>query len=277
MQSSRSRRSRGFLSQSDQSDADRLQDGSWLQQLRARFGRGVGGVVFALLAEILIVLALLSITVAPPGSPPDESSLTVFGVTPEPVAEPVEEETPAPTQDAAQAPQPTETETAPTQTPAPPATPQTSPAPPPIVPMPSARPAAPQAATKPAKPAAPSGRVYGPPDTGTPGDTARVSGSGPNGEPLYGAAWYREPYDDELSGYLSTARGPGSALIACRTVPDFRVEDCVELGETPQGSGIARAVLAAAWQFRVRPPRVGGQSKVGEWVRIRIDYNERQR
>ena len=116
----------------------------------------------------------------------------------------------------------------------------------------------------------------GPPDTGTPGDTPRVGGSGPNGEPLYAAAWYREPYESELSGYLSTASGPGWGLIACRTAPDFRVEDCVALGESPTGSNIARAVLAAAWQFRVRPPRIGGRSMVGEWVRIRIDYGLRR-
>ncbi len=117
---------------------------------------------------------------------------------------------------------------------------------------------------------------FGPRDTGSAGDTKRV-GSAPNGEPLYAAAWYREPGDSELSGYLSTADGPGWALIACRTVPDFRVEDCVGLDEYPAGSRIQHAVLAAAWQFRVRPPRLGGVSKVGEWVRIRIDYGIRQR
>ena len=93
-----------------------------------------------------------------------------------------------------------------------------------------------------------SGQVYGPPNTGGGGssrDTERV-GTAPNGEPLYAAAWYREPYDDELKGYLSTARGPGWGLIACRTAADYRVEDCVIMGDYPNGSGIARAVQAAA-------------------------------
>jgi len=112
---------------------------------------------------------------------------------------------------------------------------------------------------------------FGPPAPGNSGDTKSV-GTAPNGQPLYAAAWYREPYDSELAGYLSTADGPGWALIACRTVPDFRVEDCVGLDEYPNGSNLERAVLAAAWQFRVRPPRLGGVTKYGEWVRIRIDY-----
>jgi periplasmic protein TonB len=102
-------------------------------------------------------------------------------------------------------------------------------------------------------------------------DTERV-GTAPNGEPLYAAQWYREPDDDMMRSYLSTARGPGWGLIACRTAPDFRVEDCVALSEYPEGSQINRSVLAAAWEFRVRPPRRGGQPLVGSWVRIRIDY-----
>ena len=116
----------------------------------------------------------------------------------------------------------------------------------------------------------------GPAAPSTAADTPLVDGTGPNGERLYAAAWQREPSDGELRGYLSTAQ-PGWALIACRTVPDYRVEDCVAVAEYPRGSQMARAVLAAAWQFRVRPPRIGGQLQVGEWVRIRIDYEVRRR
>lgn len=120
---------------------------------------------------------------------------------------------------------------------------------------------------------APSAPMMGPPDLRRPeergGDSPRV-GTTPSGEPLYAAQWVREPYPDELRGYLQSARGPGWGLIICRTVPGNRVDDCEILDEFPSGSGLGRAVQAAAWQFQVRPPRVGGRLQVGEWVQIRI-------
>ena len=105
------------------------------------------------------------------------------------------------------------------------------------------------------------------------GDSARV-GTAPNGEPLYAAEWYREPTRQEIAGYLPKTMpdGGGSGLVACKTAERFHVEDCVELGSDPPGSRLAGAVRQAAWQFLVRPPRVGGKSLIGTWVRIRIDY-----
>ena len=147
-----------------------------------------------------------------------------------------------------------------------------------VVPLPSDIPMIDISPPSPVKaPAKPAGPVYGPPapPSAASTDTPLVEGAGPNGEALYAASWYREPWPEELRGYLSTAREPGWALIACRTVRDFRVEDCVQVAEYPERSGIANAVLAAAWQFRVRPPQKGGRPMVGEWVRIRIDYTMR--
>lgn len=104
------------------------------------------------------------------------------------------------------------------------------------------------------------------------GDSETV-GRGPKGEVLYAAEWARRPTATELGGYLPANAPQGSGLVACRTIPGDRVEDCVELGNDPPGSHLARAVRLAAWQFRVRPPRKDGRPLVGEWVMIRIFYN----
>jgi len=118
------------------------------------------------------------------------------------------------------------------------------------------------------------GPLIGPVDTPRFGDSERV-GTAPNGQPMYAAAWYPyEPTHEQMAGYLSTAE-PGWALVTCKTVPDYRVEDCVGLDEYPENSHLIRAVLAAAWQFRIRPPRVNGVLQVGDWVRIRVTYEER--
>jgi hypothetical protein len=107
------------------------------------------------------------------------------------------------------------------------------------------------------------GSVYGP-------------GEGPGGERLYNAEWVREPTDAELSTYMPPTGVPlGSwAMIACKTIPNFQVENCRSLGESPVGSGLARGLRLAAWQFRVRPPRVGGKALMGVWVRIRLDFTK---
>jgi protein TonB len=99
-------------------------------------------------------------------------------------------------------------------------------------------------------------------------------GEGPGGVQLFEAEWYRRPTPAELGGYMPpNAPAGGWGLVACKTVENFRVENCQALGESPQGSGFARAVRLAAWQFLVRPPRVNGKVMVGSWVRIRIDYS----
>lgn len=109
------------------------------------------------------------------------------------------------------------------------------------------------------------------------GDQAAVAGpgEGPGGVQLFEAEWYRRPTHAELSTYVpGNAPAKGWGLVACKTVENYRVENCQMLGESPQGSGFARAVRLAAWQFLVRPPRVNGKPMVGSWVRIRIDYSQ---
>ena len=168
-----------------------------------------------------------------------------------------------------QPPQPRPDQPQPPQPPQPPAQNVAPPPPPAIVPSTwSLTPSAPRA------PAAAAAPAYGPVNRPSvmASDTERV-GTAPNGQPMYAASWYREPSDSMMRAYLSSAHGPGWGLIACRTAPDYRVEDCVGLGEYPEGSQIVRSALAAAWEFRVRPPRLGGRVLVGAWVRIRISYN----
>ena len=113
---------------------------------------------------------------------------------------------------------------------------------------------------------------------GSTGNSRAVAGpgEGPGGVQLYEAEWYRRPTDAELAGYMP-ANPPreGWGLVACKTIENFHVENCQPLGESPLGSGFAKAVRQAAWQFLVRPPRIDGKAQVGAWVRIRIDYTQR--
>lgn len=233
-----------------------------------------------LLLELLILLVLLSLSAGRGRGPDAAATLTTFDT----AGDPAQSDTPEQEQQESEA----------SDAPAQPLQIQpqaNAPASPLVLPPPALQrppstltipppPAQPQATPSPApsrtgriRAVVRSGGASGPPDTGRPGPPDdQIVGTAPDGSPLYAARWYREPYPGELSGYLSTARGPSWGLIACRTAPDWRVEDCEIVGESPPGSNIARAAQAAAWQFQVRPPRVGGEYLVGAWVRIRLDY-----
>jgi hypothetical protein len=104
-------------------------------------------------------------------------------------------------------------------------------------------------------------------------------GLGPGGAQLYPVAWLREPYDSELTPYLAAVKRipPGaSAEIACRMIERNRVENCQIIGENPRGTGLAKALRLAAWQFLVKPPRIDNKPQLGVWVRIRFDFRARE-
>lgn len=226
----------------------------------------------ALIAEailVLVVVKLGSVAFVPFSAPPGMTTIS-FSTPPkqhaakaeqdESKAETLRRETRQPQTTPTRAPEQPTPQVAP---------PRPQPSPPPALIQLSPREMASADITPPSAASAPRQGMMGPPAPPGGEDTPQV-GTAPGGGPLYAASWYRKPYEDELSGYMSTATGPGWGLIACRTAPEYRVEDCVRVDEYPTGSNIARAVLAAAWQFKVRPPRVGGRDKIGDWVRIRI-------
>jgi protein TonB len=110
---------------------------------------------------------------------------------------------------------------------------------------------------------------------GSSGSSAKTygPGEGPGGRALINAEWYREPTRAEMATYLPEgAAEPGNwATIMCKTAEHYHVENCQELDETP-GSGLARALRQASWQFLVRPPRDNGKPIIGAWVRIRYNF-----
>lgn len=119
------------------------------------------------------------------------------------------------------------------------------------------------------------GAEAAPATSGSGGGGAYGPGEGPGGAVLYNADWFRPPTDAQLGGYLVAGMPPeGWGMIACQTLERYRVDNCQILAESPRGSGYGRAVLEAAWQFQVVPPRINGKPQIGTWVRIRIDYGK---
>lgn len=225
--------------------------------------RRIGGVALALVIELLVALVILQLGTGV-FTPRRERPLKTFDVLPD---SPAAQKTPSPRKRAASR-QRVQASAAPSP-------------PPPVAPPPVVPPVKPKYIQLNPEDYASSdiGRIPSQKGDGEGDEHGKDSaaaygpGEGPGGATLYNVEWYREPSDAELKPYLRdyAKAGEGWAIIACRTAPDYRVENCRSLEESPPGSGLSRALRLAAWQFRVRPPRLGGKSLIGGWVRIRFD------
>lgn len=125
------------------------------------------------------------------------------------------------------------------------------------------------------------GNIHSAPSAGSASASAggggHGGGEGAGGTSYYNVDWYRKPPETALENYMRPGQNPGRwAEIACRMIENYHVEDCHELAEEPRGSGMARVLREAAWQFLVRPPRLNGKPLLGSWVRIRYDFIRKQ-
>jgi protein TonB len=229
--------------------------------------------VLAIALHVLLLILLLRLAPPPPRDPETKSQPITVGLLPEPEVAPAAEKAvgkvkPASSGAAEATPLPR-----PKPVPAPPSTVDE-----PVLPPLKLWPGMEKFNLK-NMPSAPAGaRSAGSGDGGTDARAAAGgagTGEGPGGQTLHPVMWQREPTHAEFVTYLPPGIRPsGWGVIACRTVENFRVDDCHELGQSPPGSGLSRAVRLASWQFRVRPPRVGGKPVIGAWVRIRIEFSE---
>jgi hypothetical protein len=220
--------------------------------------RRLSSLGLALLANILILLGLFQLAPAIPGQQ-DDKSLTTFNLAPLADDKPASREPGHQAQTAKGAPRkPSMIKPL---------------ALPPLKPQPNPMPLASDEPAATVSTLSDPGESAGDALAGAGGDSSGA-GNGARGAPLYKAEWVREPSHDELSFYVQgLAPHGGWAEIACRTAPRFRVKYCQPLGESPNGSGLARAIIAAAWQYHVRPPLVDGNPRIGAWVRIRIEVS----
>lgn len=231
------------------------QRSSYRRQLDPRRRAAALGLSLAFVA--LLILVLLRLGVSPPSPRPDGRSLATFDVGPA-----ADELAPKPRRATAKA------------------APAAARLPPPVPPTPLPNAAAPPILAMNLNDTdigkmerAPKGGE----DEGDGKDSAAPygPGAGPGGARLYDAEWYRVPPPNALALYLPRGAPAGAwATIACRTIANYRVDDCRQLDDSPPGLGLSRALRQAAWQFQVRPPRLGGKPLIGAWVRIRFTFEK---
>ncbi|KUR77139.1 hypothetical protein AQZ49_10065 [Novosphingobium sp. FSW06-99] len=100
-------------------------------------------------------------------------------------------------------------------------------------------------------------------------------GDGPDDRGYYRAHWYRKPPRSVYESYMRPEqRGiTGWGEVVCRAIDQHHVEDCHELAESPRGSGFARVMREAAWQYLIWPPKKGTEYLIGAEVVFHTDFN----
>jgi protein TonB len=94
-------------------------------------------------------------------------------------------------------------------------------------------------------------------------------GEGPGGEQIYDGEWNPAPTEAEMAPFLPQGgRVAGWGEVICTTIPHNRVENCQTYNEQP-GSGFAKALRLAAWQFHIKTPAINGKPLIGIKVRLR--------
>lgn len=230
---------------------------------RSLLRRRATGILLTLAVEFLLLLILLTLGPGKIGNGRDDRSLSTFNIAPDKAADKEKAAEKMQQEKAKQA----------EKTPTPPVQP---PPPPPVPPVLKGDIPGLLVLSRTDYAATDIGKIKSAPAEAEGGASAGDSvaiGSGPNGEPLYRAEWYREPRQSELQFYYPKSFREGSALIVCKTVERYHVDNCRILGEDPPGTGLARGMVNAAWQFLVRPPRKGGQPLIGSWVSIEISVS----
>lgn len=102
--------------------------------------------------------------------------------------------------------------------------------------------------------------------------------NGPGESSFYNVDWYRKPPKSVFDNYMRPGQSPGRrAEIECRMIENYHVEDCHEVSEEPRGSGMARVMREASWQFLVRPPRLNGKTLLGTRVHITYTFTQLQK
>ena len=210
--------------------------------------------LLALAAELLIVLALITVAWRPPSLPKPKPEPNTFSLIPPPPKEKVEVKKPSRKGGHARS---DVVKVRP---------------PPPIVPPVLSKPALnPLLNDKELFDAADISKMHS--DTGMGNAKAYGPGEGQGGEAVAHADWYpRPPTSAEMAHYLpKDMPSVAWADISCKLIADYHVENCRSVAESPVGTGLARSLRLASWQFRVRIRR-GEKVTLGERVLIHYEF-----